>query len=278
MLRGVTKLQKQFDSVVRQPGFEALRTEGRVHIGRSSVCDERGLFASADLDTGTFLGFYPVHAVGVVVQARPHAPGFAAGIHHWAWPQERAYFEAAAAEDDSRDFGQYLTHSSLRSPDEMFVDVSVRAPDLDGWLGHIINDADSCDSGSYEEVTAYLSTCCEWANCFNVPLGPAPLMAYVTTTRVAKGEELLTSYFPSFWLSADELPDMAHGAGPPQLAALARHLDEQAEACEREVASNFRSEAALLAEWLAAASEQQQDEEAVHLFTPHDSDIRGRAL
>lgn len=37
-------------------------------------------------------------------------------------------------------------------------------------------------------------------NCVNVPFGPSPILATVTTKKVKKGEELFTTYGVSYWL------------------------------------------------------------------------------
>lgn len=270
LLLAATQLQQQFDGFVQQAGAEALRSEDRVRVARSSVCDESGLFASADLEAGQVVGFYPVHAVGM---------GDDRGLHRWVLPQDASHFEEAANDPDQHHYLQGLTHPpvlqlvSRCAAQGMFIDISPHRPLQPCWLGHIINDVAVCRSGE-ANVLHYLRAGLERANCFNVPLGPAPLMCYVTTAPVRAGEELLTSYFPSFWLSADELPDLEsshrlsrrrrgasrRGASRSrrELIALTRHLDARVVACERAVTREFKNESAMLADWMASWAEKQK--------------------
>ena len=248
LLLSATRLQQSFCDFAQQPGAAALRTEDVVHVADSTVCDGRGLFASADLQAGRFLSFYPVHATGVVDER---------GLHRWTHSSSVAHFETSAADDEQHHFTQSLTHddvlrlaeSSFSAADlPLFIDVNPDQSLQPGWLGHLINDVDVCRSGDDEEVHRYYGSCYERANCFNVPLGPAPLMAYVTTTHVPKGEELLTAYFPAFWLQPHEVPDLEDA--PAAVAALGGRLEQRFNDCERATVHSFRREASLLASWM----------------------------
>ena len=236
-----------------------------VHVAHSTVCRGRGLFASADLEPGSIVGFYPVHAVGIAC---------AQGLHRWMWPSDADSFREAAQDPERQHCVQTLTHKSLEQlvqsshaaaammeepPVEIFIDACDR-PLQNGWLGHIINDADVCQSGDEEEVIRYLRRGCELSNCFNVPLGPAPLMASVTTRRVCRNEELLTSYFPSFWLPLERLPDFDDASD--ELEEWSDLLTSQRDACEDASCRKFSKETALLGEWMSR-------------FTPHSRRFRG---
>jgi hypothetical protein len=193
LLRRGTQLQEQFGQFLEQTEQTctvALQTD-HVRIGPSTVCDGKGLFATEALKRGQFLGFYPLHAVGAVGRN---------GTHRWTWLGDRSHFDAAARDPSLHHFGQNLNHPSLRWPGQIFIDVNPHRPLIPGWLGHIINDCNVCLNGDHNELRRYFSVCLERVNCFCVPLGPPPVMAYVTSAPVAKGDELLTSYFPAFWL------------------------------------------------------------------------------
>ena len=149
---------------------------------------------------------------------------------------------------------------------ELFIDVAPHRPLQAGWLGHMINDAGACHSGQNEDLLHYLQQCCERTNCFNVPLGPPPFMASVTTTSVRKGDELLTSYLPSFWLPADQLPDFDEVSDDVDDAC--DEIESRLVDCQRETARAFRKEASLLEEWLLRAEMIEETELPLLLFTP----------
>ena len=96
------------------------------------------------------------------------------------------------------------------------------------------------------QVLAYYAASAARKNCVLVPLGPAPLMAYVTTRPVAAEEELLTCYGADYWLALSR-PDGARALEltPPIHAAVA-----ESAACLREraqgVARDYAADAAAL--------------------------------
>ena len=184
------------------------------------------------------------------------------------WPQH-AHFFRNPDEEVVEDYVQSLSHPSLlalieslrdgndleAAMPELFIDVAPHEP-RPGWLGHLINDADACQSGDHDEVLRYLRRGCADVNCFNVPLGPPPLMAFVTSQRVKQGEELLTSYFPGFWVepSALRVPDDDAEDVPDEIFELSERLETMYDDCRRTAEESLQREAALLTEWLPYAS------------------------
>ena len=92
-----------------------------------------------------------------------------------------------------------------------------------------------CADASEAEVVRYCETSRAGKNCVLVPLGPAPLMAYVTTRSVGVGEELLTTYGCEYWLSATS------GAGV-ELSPPVSSLVREAAACLRASAERVRND------------------------------------
>ena len=90
-----------------------------------SALHGRGLIASRDAPAGSILALYPVHALGDEK-------------HCLADEAISSDFEAATSRPYRVDAG----HASLKAwaPD-LWVDASPNLPLVDGWLGHLVNDA-----------------------------------------------------------------------------------------------------------------------------------------
>lgn len=97
-------------------------------------------------------------------------------------------------------FSLHAKHTSSETP--IFIDVNPNIERTAGWQGSLVNDGDVCVSSSEDEVVRYYETSRARKNCVLVPIGPSPLMAYVTTRAVNAGEELLTTYGCEYWVSA----------------------------------------------------------------------------
>jgi hypothetical protein len=82
----------------------------------------------------------------------------------------------------------------------LHLDVNPHQPTTPAWLSHIINDGATTLSHHEHDILEYYRVTNARRNCFHVPLGPSPLMATVTTTNVAEGDEFLTSYDFLYWV------------------------------------------------------------------------------
>jgi len=180
--------------------FTAISGSGRE--GASRV-HGRGLFAARPLSAGEIAAFYPVRALG----------------------DSSRQFE----DDGSRD-GLYggSGHKPYRvalpsSPgllawdgNDLWVDTDPDGQLIEGWLGHLTNDACVCSEPSEEGILAYYA-CASGANaCARlVSFGDTPLLCLVVTRDVASGEEILGSYGHDYWCAAQT------GNVPPYTAAVA---------------------------------------------------------
>jgi len=145
-----------------------------------------GVYASEDLEAGTVASFYPVHSIGLGGQ-RLSSEGHA------------DYWEGASAVGASGAYRSTVLHDAMAPG--TFVDVDLRAADVNGWLAHRTNDAATCSGDSESEILDYLETCARDVNCAMVPFGKAaPIMALCTTRAVQKDEELLICYGHSHWI------------------------------------------------------------------------------
>jgi hypothetical protein len=63
-----------------------------------------------------------------------------------------------------------------------------------GFDSHRINDGATVLSNTESGALSYYRASRNAANCAHVPFGPSPLLATVTTRKVQRGEELLTTY------------------------------------------------------------------------------------
>jgi hypothetical protein len=63
-----------------------------------------------------------------------------------------------------------------------------------GFDSHRVNDGATVLSNTDRGALTYYQSSRAAANCVHVPFGPSPLLATVTTRKVKKGEELLTTY------------------------------------------------------------------------------------
>ncbi|KAL3760484.1 hypothetical protein ACHAWU_007803 [Discostella pseudostelligera] len=72
-----------------------------------------------------------------------------------------------------------------------------------GFDSHRVNDGATVLSNTEHGALTYYQSSRSAANCVHVPFGPSPLLATVTTRKVKKGEELLTTYGCSLdWLNS----------------------------------------------------------------------------
>lgn len=167
-----------------------------VEIKESSIPNAGlGFFAKKNLKSGTIVSFYPAHSLGVDGQA------FVSGC-----PEDQEYFQAHPADQSS-----YLhctdqplfQRTSLLAPssDELlFLDVNPHKEVVPGWVSQYINDGAVVKANSEQGLLDYYRDSGLKKNCIHIPWGPSPVMATVTTKKVKKGQELLTSYGGTYWL------------------------------------------------------------------------------
>ena len=148
-----------------------------------------------------------------------------------------------------------------------YADANPAREHLDGWLGHLANDAAACTDGSEAAVLDYYRACGRDCNAMMLPLGnAAPLMALVTTRDVDEGDELLLSYGHSYWIehnAAGSAPTMSPAI---QRAARATWGREGLEAAVARLVATYANEVALL-EGLLSRPTQGQDEEDEEVST-----------
>jgi len=160
----------------------------------------QGLFANRDLPAGTIVSWYPVH-------------GF------W-WGDENGWDMVTldGHEFDSSGYSMFLLgnrdilgYESLGSG-ELFIDADPNRQSPAAWQAHYLNDG-SCmmDKNTDESVKRYYETSYSRQNVLLLPVGPAPLIAAVTTRSVRAGEELHTCYGYSYWFAYLEASGVAAG-------------------------------------------------------------------
>ena len=89
-------------------------------------------------------------------------------------------------------------------PDRFLLDANPAKADVQGWLGHRINDgATLSPRATDDDILAYYRRSGEARNCACVALC-VPLLAFVTTTRVSAGEEVLATYGHTYWTQSTE--------------------------------------------------------------------------
>ena len=84
----------------------------------------------------------------------------------------------------------------------LYIDVNPQRPLVPGWMSHLVNDGATVLVNTEQGVLDYYSASRAAKNCVHVPFGPSPILATVTTRKVKKGQELLTTYGCTYWLDA----------------------------------------------------------------------------
>jgi SET domain len=84
----------------------------------------------------------------------------------------------------------------------LYIDVNPQRRLVPGWMSHLVNDGATVLVNTEQGVLDYYSASRAAKNCVHVPFGPSPILATVTTRKVKKGQELLTTYGCTYWLDA----------------------------------------------------------------------------
>lgn len=262
MLSAVTFMQQDISAFVDSNRLPGLRDAADVAIGPSKVCSGRGLFANDALPRWHVAALYPVHGIGVDTPSGE--------VDLLASVGDMDFFEGI----ERSEYRVNLPHDGCT---HLCVDCNPTKPVVGGWEASFVNDACVCESEQPEDVERYLAQSVAGANCALVPIGPAPLMACVTTRRVEAGEELYASYGPSYWTagaasaekrSSEETDskEQYYGAGragrraywasrSEQAAVLLDAADAAVLAAARGVRSEHAAELAALNEGFEAALE-----------------------
>jgi hypothetical protein len=212
-------LQKQQDGDEIMKDFQK-RIQKVISCRESSIKGAgQGLFATKNIKTGTVIGFYPVHGIGVDFNDDTSS-SICLGIT----PEDQTYFDDEnedANENNSpkkaeaANYIQYLIGSRKLGeadygPDaQLFVNVNpdrIEEENNDDsdipsncWISHYINDGATVLKNSEIGMLDYYTESKRKKNCVHIPFGPAPIIATVTTRKVKKGEELFTSYGCIYW-------------------------------------------------------------------------------
>eukprot|EP00966_Prymnesium_polylepis_P111694 2583701-Prymnesium_polylepis.1 len=190
-----------------------------------------GLFASVALDAGTAVTLYPVHAIGDAAHCITYSQD----------ERETDYFGSASMQEYTVDLPVGEGFGLAGWAEDAWVSASPYRLPADGWLGHLVNDAATCDALNGPAVAKYYEEGAKLANAFMVPLGPAPFFCWVTSRPVEAGEELLGVYGHHYWSSADDDDDAGE-----EIARVADRFAERAFAAHRGVESRYAAQIELL--------------------------------
>jgi len=157
-----------------------------------------GLFAKKPIKANTIVSFYPAHALGLDVD----------GQQKFVCSQEdQEYFQKHPSSKssylhctDQPLFKRPSFLSKIVNDEPIYLDVNPDRPIVDGWASQMINDGAKITANTEEGVLAYYQASKREKNCIHIPFGPSPIMATVTTKKVKKGQELLTTYGGTYWL------------------------------------------------------------------------------
>jgi hypothetical protein len=212
--------------------------DSSIEVASSSIPGAgRGVFATRTIPAGTIVSFYPCHGVGVEFQQADDDDNDndnvdTTNIIVALDPTDQEFFLQQQRQESKQAFNylHYLLGSrplggekvrvgtattnqqqqqqqqqqqnsqELFQGDALFIDVNPNQPTTSGWVSHFINDGAIVHSNSENGVLDYYTESRNAKNCVNVPFGPSPVLATVTTKQVEKGQELFTSYGCMYWL------------------------------------------------------------------------------
>ena len=166
-----------------------------IEVKESSIAGAgMGLFAKKPMKANTIVSFYPAHALGIDSES-PFVT---------LDPGDETYFTNNPSSRSSylhcTDQPIFDRTSILGNQDPLYLDVNPQRDIVPGWVSQFINDGATVESNSESGVLEYYQASKRAKNCIHIPFGPSPIMATVTTKKVKKGEELLTSYGGTYWL------------------------------------------------------------------------------
>jgi hypothetical protein len=153
-----------------------------------------GLFARKNIKQNTIISLYPVHALGMegifVSNDEEYFTSRPSSTSPYLHCTDQHLFQRAS----------FLQQAGLENDDPLYLDVNSNLPNESIWLSHMINDGATISSPSQETVLDYYKASKLAKNCIHIPFGPSPIIATVTTKKVKKGQEFLTTYGSTYWL------------------------------------------------------------------------------
>jgi hypothetical protein len=164
-----------------------------------------GVFAKKVIKANTIVSFYPAHALGThdktpFVTATPEDETYfatnpcshSAYLHCTDQPIFGRPSLICEASIFNEQYGTTAAKSTAIPP--VYLDVNLYQTVVDGWVSHLINDSAVITSYKEEGVLSYYKSSKLGKNCIHIPFGPSPILATVTTKKIAIGEELFTTY------------------------------------------------------------------------------------
>ncbi|CAB9503881.1 expressed unknown protein [Seminavis robusta] len=177
-----------------------------VQVDQSTVPNAGlGLLANTNLEEGTVVSFYPVHGIGMDHTSTGGTTAAIASTND----VDQDFFDTQQ-DQDGRNYRQCLLRpltgysTTIRGKEKLFIDVNPHRSVHPGWTSHCVNDGATIlpqpQGYQEEQVLTYYEQSLQKQNCVQIPFGPVPLMATVTTRAVDAGEELFTCYGAAYWL------------------------------------------------------------------------------
>lgn len=228
--------------------FYSKLNKGLTEVKPSSVGNNGeaglGLFAKKNIKAYTVVSFYPVHALGVDDCDGNGRPLFATTTT--TPPDNEAYFAEHSSlqspylhctdqpifqrpsllvDEDSGDPQPQQQQRQPTPPPSVFLDVNPRLPRADHcWVSQMINDGATVQKGTTTTTTTTEAAILEYyrrsgaaRNCIHIPFGPSPVLATMTTRKVRKGQELLTTYGATYWLGEHSSSSSGSGEGEQEV-------------------------------------------------------------
>lgn len=220
-------------SIISHANFASTFNKHRmnnVHVKPSNIANAgMGLFATKNIKKGSIVSFYPVDSIGIedvesvsgdmtttTTIVRSRTEDYASNINNNS-NNDQSYLLHIVGNrplmkmDIMNDLGGSsifinvdvdvaVTPTSLSGRDEFDADSNGTTSSLSsasssvGFDSHRVNDGATVISNTELGALSYYQSSRAAANCVHVPFGPSPLLATVTTRKVKKGEELLTTY------------------------------------------------------------------------------------
>jgi hypothetical protein len=166
-----------------------------VEIRESSIEGAgRGLFAKKAIKANTIVSFYPAHTLGVDGQ------GFVVTSDEDDYFRNHPSSQSAYLHCTDQPLFQRPSMLVNNNEEPIYLDINPNREIVGGWVSQIINDGATVEENSDKGVLDYYRASGKSKNCIHIPFGPSPILATVTTKKVKKGEELLTSYGGTYWL------------------------------------------------------------------------------
>jgi hypothetical protein len=210
--------------LLQDPDFRIKRPEfavfddisNDVAVTRARVVEGFGVTASRNFQAGEVAALYPIHAIGYANGPAPATVHpLSSRVYGHSQHEKRleivggsdlVYFKNEAYFFGAGGAGEGDFSFSIDDPSGKYVfDVNPDRRTDRLFVGHLVNDAASANfdtnTAAPEAAVSYLKSSLQGINVVMTPFGPAPLMAYVTTRPVNKGEEFLGSYGLDYWLS-----------------------------------------------------------------------------